>query len=64
VPTVRNLATYEERLALTEPGRIGARFKHAKTRVTKIADGAPALSRSQLVELAEILLTAAGDPGE
>jgi len=62
VPGVRDLETHEERVDATLPARAAARFRFARNRVVKIADGTPAFSRSQYVELAEIFLSAAGDP--
>jgi hypothetical protein len=61
VPTAPAL-TPEQRRAATEPARIGARFFYAESRVRKIAATDPPLTRAQLIELAEILLAAAGDP--
>ena len=63
MPTVRTL-TPEQRRAATEPARIGARFFYAESRVRKIADTDPPLTRAQLLELAQILLSAAGDGDE
>ena len=61
---ISDLPTPEQRREATEPGRLAARFKFAKNRVAKIADGEPPLSRSQLTELAGILIAAAGDGDE
>ncbi len=61
MPGVQDLPTHQERVAATEYARTGARFKFARDRITKIADGTPPFSRAQLTELAGILLSAAGD---